>query len=499
MSSEKESTGQFTGLRAALWPIHKFELKKFIPMAIIMFCILFNYTVLRDTKDALVVNTMGAAALPFLKLIITPCAILFVVIYAKLVTLFDSERVFYMIITPFLIFFGLFGFVLYPMLDQVHMSQETVQYLYSLTSKQWIHQLIDIAANWTSSLFYILAEIWGSAMIALMFWQFANRITRRSEAKRFYGLFQTFGNAALMLSGPTVVFFSNPGNFEWNTSVKFLCASIVIMGIICMVVYRWMHTNVLNDKLYYDPAEVTAKKKKEKPGLLESLKIIFRSRELGYIAILMLSYGITVNLVELQWKDQMKIYFAGDKGAYNAFMGWQSFYIGLFTVFFSWFIGTNILRRASWGVAAMITPVLMLTLGSIFFACIVSEDLMMHLFSAYIANPVVGAVFVGLAAVVVSKSIKYALFDPTKDLAYMTLDETSQTTGKAAVDVIGGRAGKAGGAMIQATFLIVCSTKTLSVIAPYTGVIYVIICALWIWAVIGLSRVITQNAQRASS
>ena len=99
-SSDKE----FTGLRALLWPIHRFELKKFIPMAIIAFGILFNYTILRDTKDALAVNTIGTASLPFLKLLVTPCAILFVVIYAKLVSAFNSERVFYVIIVPFLIF-----------------------------------------------------------------------------------------------------------------------------------------------------------------------------------------------------------------------------------------------------------------------------------------------------------------------------------------------------------------------------------------------------------
>ncbi|USO02080.1 MAG: NTP/NDP exchange transporter [Alphaproteobacteria bacterium] len=479
----------FKGLRALLWPIHNYELKKFIPTAIIMFCILFNYTVMRDTKDAFVVNSIGAASIPFLKLLITPCAILFVLIYAELVSKFSHEKVFYLIITPFLIFFGFFGFVLYPMVDIIHMSPETVKSLYAYSSMKWVHQLIDIMAHWSYSLFYILSEIWGSAMIALMFWQYANRITRRTEAKRFYGLFQTFGNAALMLSGPTVAFCSMPANFAWGTSVKLLCASIVVMGIIAMLVFRWMHTTVLTDKKYYDPSETQQKKeKKKKPSLMDSMRIVFHSKELGYIAILMISYGITVNIVELQWKDQMKIYFQGNLGAYNAFMGWQSFYIGLVTVVFSWFIGTNILRRAPWRVAALITPVLLLSLGGIFFGCIVSQDFMASLLKGFIESPVAGAVFVGLATVVISKSIKYALFDPTKDLAYMTLDETAQTTGKAAVDVIGGRAGKAGGALVQATFLIICGTKVLADIAPYTGVVFLIICVAWIWAVVGLSR-----------
>lgn len=47
---------EFTGWRKILWPIHNFEVKKFLPMGLMMFCILFIYTVCRDTKDAILVN-----------------------------------------------------------------------------------------------------------------------------------------------------------------------------------------------------------------------------------------------------------------------------------------------------------------------------------------------------------------------------------------------------------------------------------------------------------
>ncbi len=58
----KETAQEFTGLRKLLWPIHSYEIKKFLPMGIMMFCILFIYTVLRDTKDAILVNAPGAGA-----------------------------------------------------------------------------------------------------------------------------------------------------------------------------------------------------------------------------------------------------------------------------------------------------------------------------------------------------------------------------------------------------------------------------------------------------
>ena len=70
MSSADVQTSEeeFGPIRKLIWPIHNYELKKFLPLGLIMFCILFNYTLLRDTKDTLVVNAAGAGAITFLKL-----------------------------------------------------------------------------------------------------------------------------------------------------------------------------------------------------------------------------------------------------------------------------------------------------------------------------------------------------------------------------------------------------------------------------------------------
>ena len=47
---------EFGKWRSILWPIHGFELKKFLPMFFLFFFINFNYTILRDTKDTLIVT-----------------------------------------------------------------------------------------------------------------------------------------------------------------------------------------------------------------------------------------------------------------------------------------------------------------------------------------------------------------------------------------------------------------------------------------------------------
>ncbi|HSX19772.1 MAG TPA: Npt1/Npt2 family nucleotide transporter [Gammaproteobacteria bacterium] len=514
-SNTNQATEQeFGPIRKMLWPIHNYELKKFLPLGLIMFCILFNYTLLRDTKDTLVVNASGASAITFLKLYcVTPCAILFVIFYAKLTNMLKREHVFYTVVTPFLIFFGLFGFVLYPNLDALHPSQEMLATINAAYPR--LSGFVDIFAYWSYSLFYVLAEIWGSAMIALMFWQFANQIVRMKESKRFYGLFVVIGNVALILSGFVVTFCSEsikdffPGQSPeqvWEISLKWLMGAVVVMGILSMMLYRWMHTNVLTDPRYYDGDAVatgSGKTKKKKPGLVESFKIIISSPELGLIAMLIMAYGVTINLVEVQWKEQLKFYFAGDRGGYNGFMGQYSLWTGVITIAFSLFIGSNILRILSWFKAAVITPVFILLGGGLFFAFILSskdimylKDFVADLLLSIGTNPITAATFLGAGIVILSKSIKYSLFDPTKEMAYIPLDDELKTKGKAAVDVIGGRAGKAGGAFVQNMLFLAFATKDAIAIAPIAFGVFAAVCLLWIFSVKLLSKKVNAAAAR---
>src|ERR1700733_11963619 len=103
---------EFGKWRSFFWPIHGFELKKVLPMFLMFFCISFNYTILRDTKDTLIVTApgSGAEAIPFLKVwCVVPCAILFMLIYAKLSNSLNKTALFYSVTIPFLVFFALFA------------------------------------------------------------------------------------------------------------------------------------------------------------------------------------------------------------------------------------------------------------------------------------------------------------------------------------------------------------------------------------------------------
>ena len=95
-----------------------------------------------------------------------------------------------------------------------------------------------------------------------------------------------------------------------------------------------------------------------------------------------------------------------------------------------------------------------------------------------------------------SKSSKYSFFDPTKEMAYIPLDEELKTKGKAAVDVIGGRAGKAGGALVQTIMLTLMSTTNVILIAPEAFIIFAVVALLWMYAVKKLSYRVNEGLAR---
>lgn len=494
--SETPTDSTFTGLRGIFWPIHGFELKKFLPMGIMMMCILFNYTILRDTKDTLMVNAPGGGAecLSFLKLYgVTPAAILFMIVFMKLANVFSRERLFYVILSPFLIFFGLFAFVIYPNKEALHMSIASIQA--AQASVPTLHWLIPVIGNWSFSIFYILAELWGSVVLSMLFWQFANEITKVAEAKRFYGLFGMIGNVGLLISGPTIMCTARyakslpQGIDSFGVNLKLLMGCIMLSGVIAIATYRWMNRHVLTDPNLYQPGQ-GKKKTKAKLSVVESFKYILKNPYLGLIAVLVISYGIAINLVEGVWKGQIKIAFP-DMNDYNLFMGQFSTWTGAITILLM-IVGNNVLRKLSWTKAAILTPIMVLVTSSIFFF-VVWNGAKSTPFAPLMGTTVVFvAVIVGQIQNVLSKGTKYSLFDSTKQMAYIPLDPEAKVKGQGAVEVIGGRAGKSGGAFISSTLLaVIGGSVSLASLTYILGPLVIVICLIWAFSVLGLGRKFT--------
>ena len=122
------------------------ERKKLIPLALMFFCILFNYTILRDTKDVLVVTARGSGAevIPFIK-------------------------------TYLMLPSGVGALHPHLFVDKL-----------AATLPAGFSAPLSLVRNWIFALFYVAAEMWGSVVASLLFWSFANKVTTVDEAKKYY-------------------------------------------------------------------------------------------------------------------------------------------------------------------------------------------------------------------------------------------------------------------------------------------------------------------------
>lgn len=464
----------------------KNERKKLIPLGLIFFCNLFVYTILRDTKDVLMVTAPGSGAevIPFLKTYVNlPAAIGFTVLYSKLCNKMEQKDVFYACTFPFLLFFTLFATAIYPNVGILH-PNAFVDGLSKVLPVGFAGPLA-IIRNWSYALFYVMAEMWGSVVVSLLFWTFANEITTVDEAKKYYPLFGLGANVALIFSGQYVKWVSNirkslpPGVDAWGISLNYLMGAVVAAGTSMLGLFTYMQKNVVNDpKAQVDKTKLKPKKAKVKMGMRESAKFLLNSEYIRNLATLVISYGMCINIVEVSWKAKLKAAFPNPND-YSAFMGNFSSATGTVTLGMM-LIGRKIFSKFGWRTAALVTPTMIGLTGTAFFALTIFSSTFAPVATSLGTTPLMLAVIIGAMQNILSKSSKYSLFDPCKEMAYIPLDQESKTKGKAAVDVIGNPLGKSGGSFIQQ--ILIFLVGSIGMATPYLAGILGVLVYFWIKA-----------------
>lgn len=493
MSQSLES--EFGIFRSLLWPIHRHELRKVIPMLLIFFLVCFNYSVLRNVKDSLVVTASGAEVIPYIKLwAILPMAVISTYIFTKLSNRYSQETMFYIIMVFFLSVFALFGFVLYPLREILHIDNQTAENVLAYLPKG-CRGFIMMCRDWSFTLFYVIAELWGSLVLFVLVWGFANEVTKINEARRFYGVYSIAANIAAIMAGYTGSVMSTGWEFNsflpfgkdaWEQSLAFLVAVVVLSGMIVIAVFRWMNQKVLVGQEYDEvrAARINFERKK-KLSLKESFLHLSNSKYLICIAVLVVGYNLTINLVEVVWKDQLRNVYAS-AADYNSFSSGITMIMGTLATLTA-IIMPFIIDRFGWTKIALITPLIMLVTSMGFFGMMFyGDNLSSFLGVALGTTPIAIAVFFGAAQNCLTKAAKYSVFDMTKEMAFIPLSHECKLKGKAAIDGVGSRLGKSGGSIVYQILFMFCGT--LADCAPYLAVLVIGIIVAWIIAVRSLGR-----------
>jgi AAA family ATP:ADP antiporter len=489
-----EGDAQFGTLRSLFWPVYPSEVRKLLPMVFMLFLICFNYSALRNMKDSLVITASGAEVIPFIKVwAILPASIIITLIFTKLSNLYSQERVFYIMTSSFLIMYGLFAFVIYPFREFFH-PVESADYLQSILPAGF-KGLISMYRYWTFTIFYVVSELWSTIIMTVLFWGFANEITRLAEARRFYSVLAIASNFAAIVAGLTSVTVSQNGSFNpniplgndaWEQTMMILILMIIVSGVLTMIIFRWMNKNVLNDPSYDDLHKIKQEtKKKGKLSFKESLTYVSNSKYLVCIAVIVVAYNLVINMVEVVWKDQLRNLLPSPSD-YNNYINNLTAIQGVVSTGLALGLA-RMINRMGWTWTALITPLVMIVTLIGFFGILFYQDELAPFFLSFVGmTPLAIAVFFGSAQNCLSKACKYSVFDATKEMAYIPLSHESKLKGKAAIDGVGSRLGKSGGSLIHQGLLMVFATVTAS--APYVGGILLVVVVLWCTAIRSLGK-----------
>ena len=122
-------------------------------------------------------------------------------------------------------------------------------------------------------------------------------------------------NVALIFSGQYVKWVSKmranlpAGVDPWGVSLKYLMGAIMAVGGVMLSLFSHMQRNVMTDPACVDQEKQAAKKKKKKVKmtLKDSAKFLMNSSYIRDLAILVISYGMCINIVEVSWKAKLKV------------------------------------------------------------------------------------------------------------------------------------------------------------------------------------------------
>ncbi len=469
---------RYKSLIKKIAPVHKHELAKFLCIATMIILVVYIHYVARISRDALIISHLGTETISAIKMwAVLPISMLFMLIYIKLSDVFNRSHLFHTMCWFFISYYVLFALVLYPHREalSINVSEALVLKLPALK------YLFVIITNWPCCLFYVFSEAWVVIMLAISFWQIANHICTIEEAKRFYPLLGLLSQIGLMIAAFLSKSFVVEGS-DWQPTLNHAVTSIVIAGMLLSLSVIALGKIIGLDFLNRKKPHFSTRKK---ASFKENLQYIISSKPILLITSLLLCYNISLNLAEGVWKKSVEVFFASNANHIHSFMSSVNIYISILSILCA-FVGVYTLQTCKWLTSALITPVAIIITGGAFFIFMLSKDSSsVHA----IGIPVLAiAVYFGAMSNIFARATKHTIFDSTKEMVYIPLDDDLQTKGKAAAETVGMRLGQGSGSFIQQLLFIVLPGLTLIDLAPIISGIFLVTLLWWFYSVFVLNK-----------
>jgi len=389
------------------------EYKKFSLLGIAFFFTVGTYWLLRLLKDVVMYKFAfpvavgwpmgyGREMIPFVKTISPFVVVAGVAIYSKLVDMFEKHQLFYVIVSTFIAMFSVFSGIFF---------------LASTFGPEFVGKWPLAIAGVTT---YLSTELFGSLVLAALFWSFTTSSNTSDQAKRGFPFIIMLGQVGAIIGSSLLLVKGLP---LWPLYLVSVCTMAGIMA----TIYRLVAT--------VPAAELSSGtvEKKSKPDIAAGLKLLLTKPYLMGVFVVSTFYEVAKVIVDYQMKSQASIIDGMD---FNWFIG----VFGVCTNTLSFvmaLLGTAMLmKRYGLRVCLLLYPVVFgLSLIGLYFYFQSGPD-------------PVNLLWVTFAVMMLVTAASYAVNNPTKEMMYIPTSKDAKFKAKGLVDMVGGRGAKMTGARI---------------------------------------------------
>lgn len=459
-----------------IFKVAPIERKKFFLMALQFFFICFIYAVLRELKDTFTLSRQLPASIAVLKLAyVPPVSIIASTIIQKLLTFTNNKNILMVLLVGYAIYFFSYGLIILPLQEKLEPSTFLAGDKFSdekmvFFGVQSSSALVVTVTCWTSTLHFIASEIWGSAILSLLFLSFANDVCPFKQYIRFMPLFYIFSNLALIFSFATIQAYTAYNKTLSYAGTQWLLRSFFcflgVLSIFTIVFGSILSNTVLNKPLYIIEGD-KKKKKKAKMSFTEGIKLMFKSKLVLAICGMTLAYNVGTNMLESCYKTALGVWGSSgantDAASIMSFLSYTQVIVGAAVILLLITPFSSLIQKFGWLVLGLMPPIAAaIGFFSVFCFAIYNTSLMgtnfTFLNNLFFTDDLDDGrknsllkyeVFTGLIFASLFKIAKYAAFDIAKETISMRINVKYRARFKGIYDGVCGKLGKAGGALLQ--------------------------------------------------
>ena len=429
-----------SGFLRALWgDLSIQEVKKIILLSCIITLILGSYWILKVLKNPIFNELVGMKFQPYAKIISIFIVALVILIYSKLVDLFDKKTLFDIICGFYSALFFLTCF-----------ATKNSEYFSMDSSSKFYHLVVWIPGKIIGWISYFAFE--SSSLLMILFWAFVVSITKPEFAKKGYAIIVTCAQIGTIL-GTAIVTYGV--KIIGSYLLIGLCGFLVLLVPFLIRLYMLIITKK-------ELAYISADDNKSKTSFFEGLKLIVTRPYVIGILIISTIYEIIGTVLEFQMNMiATEVFISRD--LFVAFSGKYGMSINSVVLLFS-LLGTNFFMRR-FGLKFCL----------IFYPASVGAVLLGLLGVNFIEVTKTQIMWVLFVTAVVVKGLGYALNNPTKEVMYIPTTKDIRFKAKGWIESFGSRCSKGSGSIITAAF-----TKNLSDLLIFGTLISLGIVCVWI-------------------